>query len=65
VLARRLAKGGPLREILAEYDGENGGLRLIRAARDLDPRQTDHVAAARLSELFRRYVWRTPPASAP
>ena len=46
VLARRLAKGGPLREILAEYDGERGGLRLIRAARDLDPRQTEHVAAA-------------------
>src|ERR1700732_1442355 len=35
VLARRLAKGGPLREILAEYDGARGGLRLIRAARDL------------------------------
>ena len=46
VLARRLAKGGPLREILAEYDGSRGGLRLIRAARDLDPRQTEHVAAA-------------------
>jgi 2-hydroxymuconate-semialdehyde hydrolase len=46
VLARRLAKGGPLREILAEYDGMRGGLRLIRAARDLDPRQTEHVAAA-------------------
>ena len=46
VLARRLAKGGPLREILAEYDGTRGGLRLIRAARDLDPRQTEHIAAA-------------------
>jgi 2-hydroxymuconate-semialdehyde hydrolase len=46
VLARRLAKGGPLREILAAYDGQSGGLRLIRAARDLDPRQTEHVGAA-------------------
>jgi pimeloyl-ACP methyl ester carboxylesterase len=46
VLARRLAKGGPLREILAAYDGERGGSRLIRAARDLDPRQTEHLAAA-------------------
>jgi 2-hydroxymuconate-semialdehyde hydrolase len=46
VLARRLAKGGPLREILAEYDGQSGGLRLIRAARDLDPRQTEHLAPA-------------------
>jgi 2-hydroxymuconate-semialdehyde hydrolase len=46
VLARRLAKGGPLREILAAYDGERGGLRLIRAARDLDPSQTEHLAAA-------------------
>ena len=47
VLARRLAKGGgPMREILAEYDGTRGGLRLIRAARDLDPRQTEHLAAA-------------------
>jgi 2-hydroxymuconate-semialdehyde hydrolase len=45
VLARRLAKDGPLREILAAYDGERGGLRLIRAARDLDPKQTEHVAA--------------------
>ena len=46
VLVRRLAKNSPLREILAAYDGERGGLRLIRAARDLDPKQTEQVAAA-------------------
>jgi pimeloyl-ACP methyl ester carboxylesterase len=40
VLARRLAKSAALREMLAAYQGEEGGLRLIRAARDLDPRQT-------------------------
>jgi pimeloyl-ACP methyl ester carboxylesterase len=44
VLARRLAKGGALREMLAAYQGEQGGMRLIRAARDLDPRQTEHIA---------------------
>lgn len=38
VLARRL--GERLREILAAYDGEEGGRRLIRAARDLDPQDT-------------------------
>ncbi len=46
VLARRLAKGGALREVLAAYEGEQGGLRLIRAARDLDPRQTEHIGEA-------------------
>ena len=40
VLARRLAKSAALREMLATYQGEAGGRRLIRAARDLDPRQT-------------------------
>ncbi len=46
VLARRLSRGGALREMLAAYEGEAGGLRLIRAARDLDPRQTEHVGKA-------------------
>ena len=46
VLARRLARGGALREILAAYEGEQGALRLIRAARDLDPRQTEHIGEA-------------------
>jgi pimeloyl-ACP methyl ester carboxylesterase len=40
VLKRRLAKSDALLEMLAAYEGEAGGLRLIRAARDLDPRQT-------------------------
>lgn len=46
VLVRRLAKGGALRETLAAYEGEQGGLRLMRAARDLDPRQTEHIGEA-------------------
>ena len=46
VLARRFAKSGGLREMLAAYEGEQGGLRLIRAARDLDPRQTEHIGEA-------------------
>ena len=40
VVARRLAKSAALREMLTAYQGEQGGLRLIRAARDLDPKQT-------------------------
>lgn len=40
VLARRLAKSPALREMLSAYEGEQGGLKLIRAARDLDPTQT-------------------------
>jgi 2-hydroxymuconate-semialdehyde hydrolase len=43
VLARRLDKSGVLREMLATYQGEQGGLQLIRAARDLDPQQTAHI----------------------
>jgi pimeloyl-ACP methyl ester carboxylesterase len=43
VLARRLAKSAALREMLAAYQGEQGGLRLIRAARDLDPSQTADI----------------------
>lgn len=43
VLKRRLAKSDALREMLAAYEGSHGGLRLIRAARDLDPRQTAEV----------------------
>lgn len=58
VLARRLARGGPLREVLAAYEGEAGGLRLIRAARDLDPRQTEHVGEAlRASGVPALVVW--------
>ena len=43
VLARRLDRGGVLSEMLAAYRGEQGGQRLIRAARDLDPQQTAHI----------------------
>ncbi|MGO9830921.1 MAG: alpha/beta fold hydrolase [Myxococcaceae bacterium] len=46
VLVRRLAKCGGLRDVLAAYQGEEGGLRLIRAARDLDPHQTEHIGPA-------------------
>jgi pimeloyl-ACP methyl ester carboxylesterase len=43
VLARRLGKSAALREMLTSYQGEQGGLRLIRAARDLDPSQTANI----------------------
>jgi len=46
VLMRRLGRSSVLREMLTAYEGEQGGLRLIRAARDLDPRQTEHIDAA-------------------
>lgn len=46
VLRRRLGKTAELREMLSAYQGEEGGLRLIRASRDLDPRQTAQSAAA-------------------
>ena len=40
VLARRIGKTAAVRDMLAAYQGEQGGLRLIRAALDLDPTQT-------------------------
>jgi 2-hydroxymuconate-semialdehyde hydrolase len=43
VLARRLGKSPGVREMLGAYEGEQGGLRLIRAARDLDPQQTERL----------------------
>ena len=46
VLSRRLGKSESLREMFAAYSGREGGLRLIRAARDLDPRQTEHLGEA-------------------
>lgn len=46
VLRRRLGKTAELREMLNAYQGQEGGLRLIRAARDLDPRQTEEIGAA-------------------
>src|SRR2546422_5771454 len=50
VLERRLGKG--MREILGAFEGEEGGRRLIRAARDLDPRDTAGI----LGELRARRV---------
>lgn len=44
VLLRRLGKSPALREMLGAYAGDEGGLRLIRAARDLDPRQTEQLS---------------------
>ena len=43
VLSRRLGKSESLREMFGAYSGKEGGERLIRAARDLDPRQTEHL----------------------
>ncbi|HEY6823653.1 MAG TPA: alpha/beta hydrolase [Steroidobacteraceae bacterium] len=43
VLARRLAKSPALRDMLTAYQGDKGGAQLIRAARDLDPRQTAEI----------------------
>lgn len=58
VLARRLDKGGLLREMLATYQGEQGGLRLIRAARDLDPQQTAHIGESlRTSGIPALVLW--------
>ena len=46
VLVRRLGRSERLREMLGAYSGKDGGLRLIRAARDLDPKQTEHLGDA-------------------
>jgi pimeloyl-ACP methyl ester carboxylesterase len=46
VLARRLGKSPEVRHMLRAYEGEQGGLRLIRAARALDPRQTAQIGEA-------------------
>lgn len=43
VLKRRLGKSDALREMLTAYEGAYGGLRLIRASRDLDPNQTANI----------------------
>ena len=52
VLTRRLGRSAELREMLACYAGAEGGRKLIRAARDLDPGQTagigDQLRAARV-----------------
>jgi 2-hydroxymuconate-semialdehyde hydrolase len=58
VLARRVGKSAALREMLTVYEGELGGLRLIRAARDLDPSQTAHIGEAlRSSGIPALVIW--------
>jgi pimeloyl-ACP methyl ester carboxylesterase len=58
VLARRIATSAPLREMLTAYEGEVGGLRLIRASRDLDPRQTEYIGEAlRVSGVPALVLW--------
>jgi pimeloyl-ACP methyl ester carboxylesterase len=44
-LASRLGESSGIRRMLAAYEGEEGGLRLITAARDLDPRQIMGIAS--------------------
>jgi len=46
VLARRLGRSALMREMLAAYAGADGGRRLIRAARDLEPAQTALIGAS-------------------
>lgn len=66
VLSRRLAKSDAMREMLRAYEGRDGGIRLIRAARDLDPRQTEHLGTAlRASGVPALVVWGTEDAIFP
>jgi pimeloyl-ACP methyl ester carboxylesterase len=58
VLLRRLGKSPALREMLGAYEGERGGLRLIRAAQDLDPRQTEQITQSlRASRVPALVLW--------
>ena len=58
VLKRRLGKSDALVEMLTSYEGESGGARLIRAARDLDPRQTlDTVDRVRATGIPTTVLW--------
>ena len=58
VLARRIGTSAQLREMLTAYQGESGGLRLIRASRDLDPRQTEQIGELlRLSGVPALVLW--------
>ncbi len=62
VLARRLRSPGlpdeSIRAMLASYQGEQGGLRLIRAARALDPRETaSRVDALRAAGVPALVLW--------
>lgn len=46
VLIRQLGNAEAVRAMVSTYAGDEGGRRLIRAARDLDPRQTEHIGEA-------------------
>jgi pimeloyl-ACP methyl ester carboxylesterase len=58
VLARRLGKSELMRQMLEAYAGEAGGLRLIQAARDLDPNQTAQIGESlRTSRVPALVLW--------
>jgi pimeloyl-ACP methyl ester carboxylesterase len=58
VLARRLGKSELMRQMLEAYAGEAGGLRLIQAARDLDPDQTARIGESlRTSRVHALVLW--------
>jgi pimeloyl-ACP methyl ester carboxylesterase len=65
VLVRQLRTGGPVRldeelvrSVLAPYEGEEGGAKLVRAARALDPRQTVQIMPAlREHRVPARVLW--------
>ncbi len=56
VLTRRLGKSPRMREMLAAYAGQAGGLRLIRAARALDPAQTATIGESLRATRVRALV---------
>ena len=58
VLIRRLGKSEHMRSILSAYSGTEGGQRLIRAARDLDPNQTADIGEKlRASAIPALVIW--------
>ncbi|HET9594833.1 MAG TPA: alpha/beta fold hydrolase [Anaeromyxobacteraceae bacterium] len=58
VLLRRLGRSEGMREMLAAYEGDEGGRRLVRAARDLEPAQTEGLAGAlRALAMPRCVLW--------
>ncbi len=65
VLVRQLRASGPVRleeelarEVLEPYQGEDGGAKLVRAARALDPRQTMEIMPAlRARRVPARVLW--------
>ena len=70
VLARRLRSPGlaeeSIRAWLEPYSGDEGGLRLIRAARALDPRETaSRLAGQAASRIPARILWGESDRSLP